>query len=218
LSVVERFASNTTEPPDLVHGFGIRFAISGLSVRPLVTPVRRQSVTQLRGPLPEEYTMLRIHTILHPTDFSQRSAYALHLACALARDYHAKLFLLHVVPQPIVAFGEGVIPPEPEFRIEEGWQRLNELVIPGTALGTTRKIAQGDPAAAILDEARSIAADLIVMGTHGRTGLPRLLMGSVAEQVSRRATCPVLTAAAPFLPTIDPGEPIEETMATTGAQ
>jgi nucleotide-binding universal stress UspA family protein len=72
----------------------------------------------------------------------------------------------------------------------------------------------GDPAAEILRVAQAVKADLIVLGTHGRTGLGRLLMGSVAEQVVRRAPCPVVTVKAP-LPQGGPGEgPARETAAS----
>jgi universal stress protein A len=72
-------------------------------------------------------------------------------------------------------------------------------------------VAEGDPAEMILRVAEEVHADLIVMGTHGRTGLSRLLMGSVAEQVVRRAPCPVLTMKAPF-----PAEQAEGRQAEAG--
>jgi nucleotide-binding universal stress UspA family protein len=144
--------------------------------------------------------MLPIHTILHPTDFSDRSEHALHLACALARDYQTRLVLLHVIPSTIIGFGEGVIPPDPDLTVEAARRDLDRLAVPDPGLSPQRVIGEGDPAAEILRVARDEAADLIVMGTHGRTGLGRLLMGSVAEQVVRRAPCPVLTATHPFPP------------------
>lgn len=141
--------------------------------------------------------MLPIHTILHPTDFSDRSGHALHLATALARDYGARLMVLHVIHRPVVAYGEGIIPPDPEATWEEARAQLDGLLLPG-GFAAERKLAEGDPAAVILHFAREHHADLVVMGTHGRTGLGRLLMGSVAEQVVRRAPCPVLTVTHPF--------------------
>ena len=156
--------------------------------------------------------MLPIHTILHPTDFSDRSGHALQLASALARDYQARLVLLHVLPRPVIGYGEGVIPPEPEFLREEAKEQLDRLAVPGGGVVADRRLAEGDPAGVILHIARETHADLIVMGTHGRTGLGRLLMGSVAEHVLRRASCPVLTVAAPF-----PAAPaIAEAMAVAG--
>jgi len=58
--------------------------------------------------------MLPVKTILHPTDFSETSAHAFPLACALARDHGARLVVLHVAPLPVFLFGEGVIPPDPQ--------------------------------------------------------------------------------------------------------
>ena len=142
--------------------------------------------------------MLRIQTILHPTDFSDRSSHALHLAQALARDYQAELVVLHVVPQPIVGYGEGVIPPDPEVLVQEGREELDRLLQTPAAIVARRRVEHGDPAMTILRVAGEHHAGLIVMGTHGRTGLARLLMGSVAEQVVRRAPCPVLTVKTPF--------------------
>jgi nucleotide-binding universal stress UspA family protein len=142
--------------------------------------------------------MLPLHTLLHPTDFSERSEYAFRLACSLARDYGARLVVLHVVTPPVVIYGEGVVPPEPEMFRAEAQEKLNRLEAPAPGVGMERRLTEGDPVAEILRLARESGADLIVLGTHGRTGLGRLLMGSVAEQVVRQAPCPVLTIRMPF--------------------
>jgi len=144
--------------------------------------------------------MLPIHTILHPTDFSERSEPALRLAGALSRDYGAHLIVLHVaVPPPLLAYGEGYVPPETDAHLVECREQLRQLSLPDTGgIRAERRLLEGDPATEIVREARDIHADLIVMGTHGRTGLARLLMGSVAEQVVRQAPCPVLTMKSPF--------------------
>src|SRR5439155_22269948 len=76
-------------------------------------------------------------------------------------------------------------------------RQLNQLAVPPGVLAE-RRLEEGDEAAQILRVADEAHANLIVMGTHGRTGLSRLLMGSVAEQVLRKATCPVLTVKTPF--------------------
>ena len=154
--------------------------------------------------------MLPIHTILHPTDFSERSAHALNLACALARDYGAHLIVLHVAMPPTVVYGEGIIPSEPDAVFHEERQHLERLLIPDAGLRIERRFEEGDPAGGILRVAREVVADLIVMGTHGRTGLGRLLMGSVAEQVVRRASCPVLTVRMPFALPVSPTVPASE--------
>jgi nucleotide-binding universal stress UspA family protein len=142
--------------------------------------------------------MLPIHTVLHPTDFSERSGFALRLACALTRDYGARLVVLHVSTPPTIAYAEGAVPPDPEISIEEAREQLNRLDVPDAGVRAERRFEVGDPVPEILRVADDIGADLIVMGTHGRTGLARLLMGSVAEQVVRKAVCPVLTVTHPF--------------------
>jgi nucleotide-binding universal stress UspA family protein len=142
--------------------------------------------------------MLPIRTILCPTDFSEYSRDALPLAAALARDYHARLTILHVLPLSIIAYGEGLYLPESDDVRAEARERLDALLIPDADLLTERRLAEGHPADVILHFAREIPADLVVMGTHGRTGLNRVLMGSVAEQVVRHAPCPVLTVRAPL--------------------
>jgi nucleotide-binding universal stress UspA family protein len=144
--------------------------------------------------------MLPIRTILHPTDFSDRSANALQLACALARDYCARLVVLHTETLPALAYGEGVIAPDPATLFQEARDRLTHLEVPDASVRAERRFEEGDAAPTILRVAQEIHADLIVMGTHGRTGLARMLMGSVAEQVVRKAACPVLTVTAPFAP------------------
>jgi len=142
--------------------------------------------------------MLPIKTILHPTDFSEQSGYALSLACALSRDYGARLVLLHVFQMPVSYAGEGMIPPLGEDLRADEEERLWQLHVPDENIRAERQLEEGDPASLICSVADDIKADLIVMGTHGRTGLNRLLMGSVAEQVVRRAECPVLTLTKPL--------------------
>ena len=143
--------------------------------------------------------MLAVNTILHPTDFSERSQYAFWLACSLARDYGARLIVLHVVAAPAVVYGEGVVvPPNPEELRAAAQEELDRLQAPRADVRAERRLAEGDAVEETLRVAQEANADLIVMGTHGRTGLGRLLMGSVAEQVVRRASCPVLTVKAPF--------------------
>jgi nucleotide-binding universal stress UspA family protein len=150
--------------------------------------------------------MLPIHCILNPTDFSDRSSYAFQFACALTRDYGARLIVLHVAA-PTVFYGEGLVIPEAETLFQEAKEKLNRLEVPDANIRAERRFQEGDPVTEILRVAQELHADLIVMGTHGRTGLRRLLMGSVAEQVVRKAACPVLTVTAPFtsnLPEMQP--------------
>jgi len=141
--------------------------------------------------------MLPIRTILLPTDFSEQSGYALQLACALVRDYGARLILLHVASPPMAIYGGDVLIPAPPDSHDEERQQLDELSVP-EGVSTERRLVEGDPGTEILRAARQMGPDLIVMGTHGRTGLARILMGSVAERVVRKAPCPVLTVKMPF--------------------
>jgi len=139
--------------------------------------------------------MLPIHTILHPTDFSDRSACAFRVACALARDYNAHLVVLHVDQLPLALYGDAIAPPRPDDYQDRLREQLFNLRAPGVS--AEHRLNEGSPVTEILGVAEEVNADLIVMGTHGRTGLSRLLMGSVAESVLRQAPCPVLTVRSP---------------------
>jgi nucleotide-binding universal stress UspA family protein len=141
--------------------------------------------------------MLPIRSILVPTDFSERSGYAFRLACSVARDHGARLTVLHVVPPPMAAYVGGVMTPEPD-RHEGEWARLRLVQPPEPGLPVEHLLAEGDAGEAIVRAAREGKCDLIVLGTHGRTGLGRTLLGSVAEKVLRQALCPVLTVKTPF--------------------
>jgi nucleotide-binding universal stress UspA family protein len=142
--------------------------------------------------------MLPIRSILYPTDFSESSDYVFHLACALARDYGARLLVLHVTPPPMVVYAGGVVLPLSDRDKEEQWDKLRRLRARNPRVQVEHRLAEGEPAETILRVARETGCDLILMGTHGRTGLGRLLMGSVAEQVVRKAPCPVLTVKTPL--------------------
>ncbi len=140
--------------------------------------------------------MKPIKTILYPTDFSENAAPAFHLACALARDHGANVLVLHVCPPPL-ARDAVVMGRQADGCHEELWQRLRRFQAPGLTACVRHRLVEGEPVAEILRAARAWNCDLIVMGTHGRTGLPRLLLGSVAERVLRQAPCPVLTVKTP---------------------
>ena len=144
--------------------------------------------------------MNSMKTILHPTDFSDPAQGSFQLACALASDMKARLIVFHVVP-PTVAYMDGLIDytsPDHELKAWETLRRLQQTAWEGYGLEIDIDLAEGDPASEILKVARQRQCDLVVMGTHGRTGLRHLLMGSVAERVIRKATCPVLTAKSPL--------------------
>jgi nucleotide-binding universal stress UspA family protein len=138
-----------------------------------------------------------IRTILHPTDYSELSRPAFELACALARTFGAELVICHASPPPIIAAGEGVPIDFPTGEAEGMAARLEEVKPDGAGLRVTHRLLRGDPATEIARLAEGAKADLIVIGTHGRGGLSRLLMGSVAEGVMRKAPCPVVTVKGP---------------------
>jgi nucleotide-binding universal stress UspA family protein len=144
--------------------------------------------------------MLAIGTILHPTDFSKEAGYAFNVACALARDSRARLVVLHVERPPLMTLGgtAGVPPLPTEYDRQQLLDELHLLQPTVPDIVMEHRLEHGEPAPVILAVAKQIGADLIVIGTHGRTGLRRLLMGSVAEQVVRKASCPVLTVKNPM--------------------
>lgn len=141
--------------------------------------------------------MLPIAAVLHPTDFSAPADPAFEIARALARDYGAKLWLLHVVPDSSLAALEGAVSYLPEEELAAKG-KLHQLAARVTGVLTETAAVRGHPAEEVVAFAERNKVDLIVMGTHGHTGLARLLMGSVAEHVLRHAPCPVLTVRAPF--------------------
>jgi nucleotide-binding universal stress UspA family protein len=143
--------------------------------------------------------MFPLHVILHPTDFSERSQSAFRLAHALARDHGARLIVLHVGVPPVVVYGESVLPADTEAFSHALEEQLQQIRATDPHVRLEHELVLGsDAVTEILRVAGETPCDLIVMGTHGRTGLRRALLGSVAEQVMRRAPCPVLTVKMPF--------------------
>jgi nucleotide-binding universal stress UspA family protein len=134
--------------------------------------------------------------ILVPIDFSPHSLRALDVAVSLARDCGAKLLLLSVVEPPVLAVGfEGALAMTPEATLaKDASQRLRKLAqgcLSGS-LPVTCMVKRGRPFDVITRLAEQKRIDLIVLATHGRTGLERLMLGSTAERVVRHALCPVL--------------------------
>jgi nucleotide-binding universal stress UspA family protein len=141
--------------------------------------------------------------ILCPTDFSKFAFRAADYAVALARHYEAEVHFLHVIPSTLIPLDQypyvaEPIPPAPEFR-KRALERLDAFVALSRTEGarTRFSVAEGSPITAILDTAQADPADLICLGTHGREGMERLILGSVAEKVLRKARCPVLTVSEP---------------------
>jgi nucleotide-binding universal stress UspA family protein len=144
--------------------------------------------------------MMQMHTILYTTDFSDSAKVAFPLAYSLSRDHGARLIVLHVLPAGtyeianLAQLGQGESAQQFEDDIRHDLQRIQP---PDDRVPMEYKLAKGDPAASIIQVAEETACDLIVLGTHGRTGLKRVLLGSVAEHVMRGAPCPVLVVKGP---------------------
>jgi nucleotide-binding universal stress UspA family protein len=130
-----------------------------------------------------------IRTILHPTDFSGRSRPALGVARALARANNAALALIYVAPAEVVTGDTFYAPADLGPERAELAKLEEESARAGLEGSVKARFCQGDPVTEILLAAEELGCDLIVLGTHGRTGVRRLLMGSVAESVIRRAPC-----------------------------
>src|SRR5688572_20020691 len=144
--------------------------------------------------------MIEIRDILCPIDFSDYSRRALDHAIAIARWYKSTVTVLQVFsPAPVAAFGPGPVVFEPIVLTPVDRDQLladtkafaETESAPGVVIEAV--IREGNTAGEILEQATSMKADLLVIGTHGRSGFERLLLGSVAEKVLRKASCPVLT-------------------------
>lgn len=144
--------------------------------------------------------MINIHRILVPTDYSDSSRLALRYGAAFAQQFQAELHLLHVIDD---YFG---LAPEAQIMLPDLNQYLGDLQAAAKLELSKLRQAEaaqltdvveaspvGRPFVEIIRYARDVQADLIVMGSHGRTGLSHALLGSVAERVVRKASCPVLT-------------------------
>ena len=131
-------------------------------------------------------------TILFPTDFSTASDAALAHAEAVAKQSNAKLLIVHVEEPPLAYGGGELYYGLPEPSSERIRKMLDDVRPKDPSVAFSHRLVMGDPAGEIVRIADEEKVDSIVLGTHGRTGLSRLLMGSVAEGVVRRAPCPVL--------------------------
>ena len=144
--------------------------------------------------------MIRLRRILHPTDFTRASGAAFKRAVARAKADRAQLLLVHVLAPSVPMAGEGYISPKVYDDLETsarryGQKRLAPLQAKARKAGvrTTTLLLEGVADEQIARAARSKKADMIVIGTHGRTGLAKFFLGSVASRVVAAAPCPVLT-------------------------
>lgn len=148
---------------------------------------------------------MEIRSILLPTDFSECANYALSYAASFARSANASIICVHVIEPVVPTVGyTGMAEPLPIADISDQLEGSAERELPKIAeaeecagLNVEEVIAHGDAASEIVRVARERGVDLIVIASHGRTGLGRMLFGSTAESVVRHAPCPVLVVKPP---------------------
>ena len=152
---------------------------------------------------PEDRPRL-LRTVLIPTDFSEDAERAIHTARTLLAPFaeDVRLVLLHVFNLPIEYTAYGPIPTSVHYLQDTGLEaerRLEEMTerLAAEGLPVDWVAREGDPSVVIAEEAERRQADLIAMGTHGRSGLRHLLLGSTAERVVQHAGCPVMTVRRP---------------------
>ena len=148
--------------------------------------------------------MEMIKKILVPIDFSDYSKKALQYTVKLAKSFNAELFLVYVI-EPMVypadlSMGQMVIPQSEVNLSEKANSELEELATNeiGDSLKYNILIKTGKPFMEIIETATEVDADLIIIATHGHTGVEHLLFGSTSEKVVRKAPCPVLTLREPL--------------------
>jgi nucleotide-binding universal stress UspA family protein len=151
--------------------------------------------------------MVNFENVLVPTDFSEFSKYALDYAITIARTFEAKITLIHVTPEREIDSIRQISPYLEPGKLEdllkqresEDRKQLDGFIPPelkkGIAVETIHKV--GIPFVEIIRTAKEKRVDLIVMASHGRSGLSHILFGSVAEKVVRKSTCPVLSIRPP---------------------
>jgi universal stress protein A len=144
--------------------------------------------------------MSRFRRILHPSDFSRASGNAFSRSVELAKANRAELIIVHVWSPVMPISGDGYIPPKAYDEMVaaargEAKKHLDALVAKARKAGARAKglLLEGVPFEVITRAAKAQRADVVVIGTHGRTGLARFFMGSVAERVVGMAPCPVMT-------------------------
>jgi len=149
--------------------------------------------------------MIAIKTILVPTDFSDYSKVSLPLAVDLAKKYGAKLVVLHVFDEELFApifFEAGGKAEEYFIRIRNDFDAAVEQFLDGIdteSIEVESHLANGTPFVEVIRFAREKGIDLIIMGTHGKSGLAHALLGGVAEKVVRKSPCPVMVVRHPEL-------------------
>jgi universal stress protein A len=151
--------------------------------------------------------MPRLKKILVPVDYSDCSRVAMEYALFLAKRFDAEVEVLHVVEMPLHGEEQTVVRPDTgkeqllsELLMQEAVKTETEFFAPfarDATIPIERRLLKGRPGKVIVEAATQRGADLIVMGTHGRSGFERLIMGSVTERVLRSAHCPVVVVRPP---------------------
>jgi len=147
--------------------------------------------------------MFKLQRILVATDFSRHSQAALEYAAALAKPFDAEVVLCHVVEKPDFLSGfppvaEGYMPPNLAEMQRQHAQQEGQAALQKAGVARGRIVMpEGNAAVETVNAAKAEGADLLVVGTHGRSSLTHLLLGSVAEKIVRSAGCPVLTVRVP---------------------
>jgi nucleotide-binding universal stress UspA family protein len=152
-----------------------------------------------------EDVIMQVKSILLPTDFSECGNYALSYATSLARTFGASIIAVHVIETIVPTVGySGMTEPLPIADITEQLEDSAERELPRLAeceecagLEIEELIVHGEAASEIVRVAKEREVDLVVISSHGRTGLGRMLFGSTAEAVVRHASCPVLVVKPP---------------------
>ncbi len=144
--------------------------------------------------------MITFKLILCPVDFSDTSAHALETAIELATQLDAKIHLVHVYQYPAFSMPEADLATPIDLSLQDDYverlkQQLEDLrnKYSDSSISVGSTLTEGVPYVEIVETAKEINADLIIIGTHGRTGLSHMLLGSVAERVVRSSLVPVLS-------------------------
>lgn len=167
--------------------------------------LRVESVRASNPPCRIKLSFMQINSILLPTDFSECGDYALPYATSMARTFGASLLCVHVIEPMVPTLGySGMTEPLPLADISEQLQDSAGRAMPKLAgreecagLDIEELIVHGEAAAEIVRVAKDRNVDLIVVSSHGRTGLGRMLFGSTAEAIVRHASCPVMVVKPP---------------------
>jgi nucleotide-binding universal stress UspA family protein len=158
-----------------------------------VNPTHTQHLPLESGGAARNLPAFQLKKILVPVDFSKCSAKALEYAVPFARQFGSELVLLHVIPPAVMLqtsefATQGIY--ESMEAAKESLERMRQSV--GDEISSRSLVRNGSPHVEIIDAAKELDIDLIILSTHGRTGLAHILLGATAERVVRRAGCPVL--------------------------